>query len=119
MANLNPVAVLRDISNSVNCTRQAHEIVGRVAGGASKTVTVETKLKSILSAVVINETDGAVVATTISDSTATVGTKKVAFAVVNAKDYSYLIVGLFGRTATVDTISNDTTITYEPIKGGF
>lgn len=110
-----PIAVVRDISSSPQNGRGAHSIAGRVAGGASKTVTIETGLRAIISAVVINETDGAVVATTIASSTATTGTKKVSFAVANSKKYSYLIVGSYIYDVTVPSITADTTITYNPL----
>lgn len=118
MANLNPVAVVRDMSSSPQSTRLVHQIVGRFAGGGSRTTTIETKLQSILSAIVINETDGAVVVPTIGDSSAYTGTKTVAFSVANSKTYSYVITGLFGRTATVDAAADaDATVTYEPRQG--
>lgn len=117
MADNNPVAVVRDVDSSPQHTRQVHVIAGKVAGGASATVTVETKCKKVLSAFIINETDAAVVAPTIEASTVTVGTEKVSFNVVNAKNYSYMIVALFSRGLTVDTISGTTTITYEPLRG--
>ena len=118
MATLNPVGVVRDIQSSPNNSRQIHDIVGRFAGGGTNTVTVETKLTSILAALIENETDGTMVAPTIGDSTTYVGTKTVAFAVAVDKVYTYRITGHFALTSTVDAAADaDATITYEPIKG--
>lgn len=118
MANLNPVAVVRDIDSSPQQSRQVHQIVGRIAGGGAHAVTVETKLKSVLSAIVINETDGAVVASTIAASTAYSGTQKVTFTVAASKNYSYIITGILARSSTTDTTGGATTVTYEPLRGG-
>lgn len=115
MANLNPIATIRNVDSTSTSTRQVHEIVGRISCGGSHVVTVETRLKSILSAVVINETDGAVVVPTIADSSVVIGTKRVSFTGASGKTYSYKIVGLLNRIATVDTTSGATTINYYPL----
>lgn len=119
MATLNPVATVRDMSNSPNVTKFVHQIVGRIAGGGTDVVTIETGLKSIISAIVINETDGAVLVPTIAASAVAgkTATKKVTFTVANSKEYSYIITGMFDRTPTVDTTSGATTVTYEPRQG--
>lgn len=117
MADLNPLGAIRDVSSSPQNAIGVHLIAGRVSGGGTATVTVETLMKMVMNAIVINETDGAVVATTIGDSTVNSGTKKVSFSVANAKNYSYVIIGNMLRVPTVDTISTDTTITYKPISG--
>ena len=115
MANLNPIATIRDVDSTSTSTRQVHEVVGRISCGGAHTVTVETRLKSILSAIVVNETDGAVVIPTISDSTVVLGTKRVSFTGASGKTYSYKIVGLLNRIATVDTTSGATTVNYYPL----
>lgn len=113
----NPIAVVRDVNSSPQNGRGVHQIVGRVDGGASKDVTVETGLKTILQALVVNETDGALVVPTIADSTALAGTKKVTFSVANSKSYSYQITGNLMYTETVPSITADTTVTYKPLNG--
>jgi hypothetical protein len=120
MATLNPIATVRDNSSSPSIGRGTHEIVGWLTGTGTDAVTVETKLQSIISAIVIDETAGAVVATARGDSTTYVGTKTVVFTLANSKVYSYRIVGIVGTraAATTETISGATTITYEPLKGG-
>lgn len=118
MATANPVPVVRDVSNSSHHFRGVNLVAGRVTGGGTHTVTVETKLQSIVSVLVVKtNATVAVIAATIADSTTYVGTKTVAFAVANAGEYSYMIVGLLDIAATVDTISANTTITHEPING--
>jgi len=120
MGNFNPIALVRDVDSSPNCSRQVHEIVGRVVGsGAGGVVTVETRLKSILAAVVINETDGAVVVPTIAASAVAglTNTYKVTFTAVTAKTYSYFIVGLLDKTMVIDTITTATTVNYYPLGG--
>lgn len=119
MGTLNPVAVVRDMSSSPNCTKYVHQIVGRITGGGTDVVTVETGLKFIMSAIVVNETDGAIVVPTIAASAVTgkTGTKKVSFTVADTKAFSYIITGVFDRTPTVDVTSGATTVTYEPRQG--
>lgn len=119
MATLNPVAVVRDMSSSPNCTKYVHQIVGSITGGGTDVVTIETGLKAIISAIVINETDGAVVVPTVAASAVDgkTGTKKVSFTVANTKKFSYIITGLFDRSPTVDVTSGATTVTYEPRQG--
>jgi len=119
MANLNPVAMVRDVDSSPNCSRQIHVIAGRIDGGGTHAITVETRLKSILSAIVVNETDHVLLTPTIAASAVAglTNTKKVTFTIATTKTYSYIIVGLLDKTATVDTISSDTTINYYPLGG--
>lgn len=113
----NPIAVVRDISSSPQNGRYVHEFVGRITGGGTHVVTVETGLKSILSAVIVNETDAnSILVPTIGDSSTYAGTKTVAFTVANNKTYSYRITGNMVNTETVPTTSGATTITYYPAK---
>lgn len=117
MATMNPVAIVRNVQSSKDSSRQVHEIVGRIAGGGAHEVTLETKCKSVLAAQVVNETDTALLACVIGDSTTFPGTKTVVFTVANAKTYHYRVTGILALTATVDTTGGATAIIYEPIKG--
>jgi hypothetical protein len=117
MANFNPVAIVRELSSAPEHTRGVHLIAGRLLGGGTDAVTIETNLKTVIGAIVYNETDATVLAVTIASSTAHTGTQKVTFTVANSKAYNYLIFGLYDRTITSDTTSGSKTITYEPVKG--
>ena len=120
MGNLNPYAVIRDISSNPSLGRQVHMFVHRVVGsGTPGNALYETKLKSILSAVAYNETDGTVVAVTIGSSSTYAGTATVTVAIAANKTYSVTIVGILGTRIAVgaDTQTTGTTYTYEPLKG--
>lgn len=110
----NPIAVVRDISSSPQNGRYVHEFVGRITGGGSDAVTIETGLKDVLQSFCINETDTALLATVIGSSTVYPGTKKVTFTVANNKTYSYRITGNLVNTETVPTTSGATSVTYKP-----
>jgi hypothetical protein len=120
MANLNPQAVVRDNSSNPSLGKQVHDFITRVDGGGTNTITIETKLHSILMHVVYNETDNSLIASTVGDSTTYPGTKKVYFTSANSKVYAVRITGVVGtRTAVTDYAggNNDLTVTYEPLKG--
>ena len=112
----NPIAVVRDISSSPQNGRYVHCFVGRITGGGSHAVTIETGLKDILQAFCVNETDTALLAVTIASSTAYPGTKKVSFTVANNKTYSYQITGNLANSETIPTTAGATTVTYYPAR---
>jgi len=121
MGNLNPFGIIRDNSSNPSLGRQVHMFVHRVVGsGTPGTATYETKLKSILAAIV---TDEAAISTTkavtIGDSSTYAGTKTVAFDPANGHTYSVVIIGIVGTRIAVgdDTQTGSTTYTYEPLKG--
>ena len=117
MANINPVSTARSVDTDWSVGRGVHQIVGRIVGGGTHAVTVETKLKSVLSAIVIKENSTvAVIATTIGDSTTYPGTKTVAFTVATGGEYSYIITGNVSRASTADTTGGAVTVTYEPMR---
>ena len=118
MANLNPAKTVINVDSSQNSTRQLIEYVGHITGTGTHEMTVETKLQSILSAVVVNETDGAIVATARAASTAYPGTLKVTFTLANSKVYSYRITGFLSRTMTTLSTSGGAgdTITCNPLQ---
>jgi hypothetical protein len=120
MADLNPQAVVRDVSSSPSLGRQVHDFIVRVTGGGTNTITIETKLKSILMYLIYNETDNTVVAGTVADSTVYSGTKKIYFTSANPKVYSIRITGILGTRIAVSNYAGgnaDLTVTYEPLKG--
>jgi hypothetical protein len=119
MADLNPQAVVRDINSSPSLGRQVHDFIVRVAGGGTRSVVIETKLKSILQCIPFNETDHVFLTPTYGDSTTYVGTKTVTVTVANAKVYSIRITGIYGTRAAVTDISPgdaDVTVTYHPLR---
>lgn len=118
MPGINPAAVVRDLSSSPNHTREVHCLAGRIVGGGTHVVTIETKLRSVLVAQVVKENaTTAVLAATIDDSTTYPGTKTVAFTVANGGVYSYVVVGFVNREPDVPETSGATTVVYEPIEG--
>jgi hypothetical protein len=121
MGNLNPFGVIRDNSSNPSLGRGVHMFVHRITGsGGSGVATYETKLKSILAAIVTDEAAVAdTLAVTIGSSTTYPGTATVAFTPVTGHTYSVLIIGIVGTRAAVsnDTITTATTYTYEPLKG--
>ena len=115
MANNNPVAVVKNNESDPNSSRGVHTIVGRIVGGGTHAITVETRLKSVISAICIKENATvAVIATTIGDSSTYPNTKTVAFTIASGGEYSYLITGLLNRAATADTSGGSVTVTYNP-----
>ncbi len=119
MATLNPYAIVRDNSSSPSLGQQAHLFVVRVAGGGTRDVVIETKLKSVLFCLPFNETDHVFLTPTYADSTAYPGTKKVTVTVANAKVYAIVVAGIVGTRAAVTDISPGdaaVTVTYEPLK---
>ena len=93
--------------------------VVRVAGGGTRSVVIETKLKSILLCVPFNETANVMLTPTYGDSTTYVGTKTITVTVANSKVYAILVAGIVGTRAAVTDISPgdaDVTVTYEPLK---
>jgi len=120
MATLNPIAVTRDNSSSPSLGRQVHSFVARVAGGGTRSVVIETKMKSVLLCIPFNETDHVMLTPTYGDSSAYVGTKTITVTVAGAKVYAIFVAGIVGTRAAVTDISPgdaDVTITYEPLKG--
>lgn len=117
MATNNPVGAIRDVSSNPSLGQGIHQIVGRITGGGTHAITIETKCKTVLSAIVVNETDHVLLTPTIASSTTNSGTQKVTFTVANTKTYSYIITAQLYKTITTDTTSADATITYNPVSG--
>lgn len=114
----NPAAILKELGSAPEHERGLHTIAGRVIGGGTHAVTVETGLATIVSAIVVKENaTTAVLGATIGDSTARVGTKTVAFTVADTGVYSYIITGYLRGTITVPTTAAATTVTYNPATG--
>lgn len=116
MKRPNPAAAIRDVESAPEHERGIHQLVGRIEGGGTHAVTIETGFSEVLSAIVVKENaTTAVMATTIADSSAVAGTKTVAFTVANDGVYSYIITGfLFGDIDVVET-SAATTVTFTPV----
>jgi hypothetical protein len=120
MGNLNPYAIIRDMSSDPNLGRQVHVFGYRCTGsGSGGVVTVETKLKSIVAVLANDEANAASPAVTIGDSTTYTGTKTVAFTAATGHTYSVVIIGIVGTRIAfgTDTITTATTVVYEPLKG--
>jgi len=121
MATLNPVPIVRDTSSSPHHQRGVHVITGQMVGGSGgTTLVVETRLKTVLSAVAVKmESSTAVPVTAIAASTAYPGSQKVTITLAAAGTYSYIITGLLDGTCTVDTgaAGGTTTLTYNPYTG--